>query len=216
MGDDVDLVGELATVKQSILSFVAIYGLVIGVASCNSSSSNAPAPIAPVVSTAGYRQVERLARPAIKEATETFANHSITNTVSPESATTDSVLAQSIVSFAETVAGRSAATATTLQAVLIPDEMAADLSDTSDTKAAYLGVETGGFTGSKFGGRALQDDVVSLDLGAVFGPTLSALGVVADDGKESPCLETDNVSAAVAQATDHITPTTFPYVGSPH
>jgi hypothetical protein len=202
--------------KQSVLSFAAVYALVIGAASCSSSSSNAPAPIAPVVSTAGYHQVERLARPAIKEATESFANHSITNTVSPQSATTDAVLAQSIVSFTETVAGRSATTANGLASVLIPDEIAADLSDTTDTKAAYLGVETGGFTGSKFGGRALQDDVVSIDLGAVFGPTLSALGVVPDDGKESPCLETDNVSAAVAQATDNITPTTFPYVGAPH
>ncbi len=201
--------------KQSLISFVAIYAVVLGASSCNSSSNNAPAPVAPTVSTAGYHQVERLARPAIKEATESFANHAITNTVSPESASTDSVLAQSIVSFTETVAGRSTATATALESVLIPDELSADLSDTTDTKAAYLGVETGGFTGSNFGGRALTDDVVSLDLGAVFGPTLSALGVVADDGKESPCLETDNVPAATAQATDHIT-STFPYVGAPH
>jgi hypothetical protein len=204
----------VASLKQTITSFTAIYALVIGAASCNSSSSN-PTPV-PAAGIAGYHQVERLGRPAVKEATETFANHSITNTVSPQSATTDAVLAQSIVTFDTTVGGRSAATAAALQSVLIPDELVADLSDRTDTKAAYLGVETGGFTGSKFGGRALQDDVISLDLGAIFGPTLSALGLVPDDGKESPCLETDNVSAAAGQATDNITPTTFPYVGAPH
>jgi hypothetical protein len=92
--------------------------------------------------------------------------------------------------------------------------MAVDLSQ-STTTAAYLGVETGGFTGSKYGGRALTDDVIDIDLGAVFGKTLSnpAIGAVPDDGHASPCLTTDNVpSMAVA---DHVT-TTFPYVGTPH
>jgi hypothetical protein len=75
--------------------------------------------------------------------------------------------------------------------------------------ASYLGVETGGATGSKFGGRALNDDVIDISLGAIFGNTLSALGVVPDDGKESPCLTTDNV------AYDKSNTTTFPYVQGP-
>lgn len=201
--------------KQSLLSFVAIYALIIGAASCNSSSSG-PAPTPPAVAgTAGFKQVERLARPAIKEATENFANHAATNAVSPESATTDSVLAGSIHDFAIAV-GRDEAHASTLVKVLIPDEISADLSDTTDAKAAYLGIETGGFTGSNFGGRSLQDDVIDTDLYAVFGTALSDLKLVTDDGKALPCLTTDNVAAAQGQATDNITPTTFPYVGAPH
>ena len=50
-------------------------------------------------------------------------------------------------------AGRSDAIANTLVAVLVPDVMTADLSRIR-TSAAYLGVETGGASGSKFGGRA--------------------------------------------------------------
>ncbi len=122
------------------------------------------------------------------------------------------MLYQDIGSFVTTVGGRAAVNASTLQAILIPDEIAVDLSQ-STTTAAYLGVETGGATGSKYGGRGLGDDVIDIDLGAIFGKTLSALGLVPDDGKASPCLTTDNVpSQAVA---DHIS-TTFPYVGTPH
>ena len=60
---------------------------------------------------------------------------------------------------------RSKTTAETLQAVLYPNVMKADLSQNT-TKAAYLGYETGGATGSKFGGRALDDDIIDISLGA--------------------------------------------------
>lgn len=201
--------------KQTLLSFAAIYALILGAASCDSTSTG-PAPVRPPsTTTAGYQQVERLARPAIKEATENYADHATTNTVSPESATTDAKLASSIHDFA-TFVGRDEAHASTLVKILIPDEIAADLSDTTDTKAAYLGIETGGFTGSNFGGRSLQDDVIDTDLYAVFGTALSDLKLVPDDGKALPCLVTDNVSAAQGQASDNITPAAFPYVGAPH
>ena len=54
--------------------------------------------------------------------------------------------------------------------------MRADLSQNT-TKAAYLGVETAGATGSAFGGRALTDDVVDIDLGVIFGSTIPSLGL---------------------------------------
>ena len=62
--------------------------------------------------------------------------------------------------------------------------MKADLSQ-DVTTASYLGYETGGATGSKWGGRALDDDVVDISLGALFGNTLSALGLIPDDHKEA-------------------------------
>jgi len=157
------------------------------------------------VAPAQYQQIELLSRPAVKEAFEMFDDHDITNRTEPYN---DSTLQSQIGSFTTTVAGRSNANASALQSILYPNEMKADLSSTA-TKAAYLGVETGGATGSTFGGRALSDDVIDISLGAIFGNTLSALGVVPDDGKESPCLTSDHVSFAST------TSSTFPYTQAP-
>jgi hypothetical protein len=194
--------------KQSIISFLAVYAVIAGATSCGPGSNAATVQL-----PAQYQQIERLARPAIKEATEPFARHDATNRSTPYAQPYSSqVLYQDIGSFVTTVGGRAAVNASTLQAILIPDEIAVDLSQ-STTTAAYLGVDTGGATGSKYGGRALTDDVISIDLGTIFGKTLSSLGLIPDDGKSSPCLTTDNVpSQAVA---DHVA-TTFPYVGTPH
>ena len=175
----------------------------LGAVGCKTSSTSFPS--GPAV----YTQIERLSRPAVKEAFENFSDHDTTNRSSPYDSTTDAKLFGSIGTFMTAVAGRSAAWSGAMQSVLIPDEMQADLSKTS-VPAAYLGIETGGATGSLFGGRALTDDVIAISLGAVFGNTLSALGVVPDDGKESYCLSNDNV----APTGKHFT-ATFPYVGAP-
>ncbi len=155
---------------------------------------------------ASYAQIERLARPAVKEAFESFDNHDKSNRSAP---TSDPALADAIVSFTTTAAGRSAETAGVLKAVLGTDEMLADLAQTG-VKAAYLGSETGGATGSKFGGRGLNDDVIDISLGAIFGNTISALKLAPDDGKESKCLTTDNVGPQGHHFTD-----AFPYLGEP-
>lgn len=167
-----------------------------------------------VTQPAVYHQIERLSRPAVKEAFESYSNHDQSNRTTPAH---DTLLHDSIVNFMETAAGRDATTSTTLAAVLTPDEMQADLSKTvagcgnvNAPCGAYLGVETGGATGNTFGGRWLNDDVIDISLGAIFGNTLSALGVVPDDHHESPCLTTDNVGPAQAYGT------TFPYVNAPY
>lgn len=149
-----------------------------------------------------YVQIELLARPAVKEAFEAFESHDKTNRSEPYS---DPTLHEQIGSFARLF--RSKTIASTLQAVLYPNEMKLDLSQNSTT-AAYLGVESGGATGGKFGGRALSNDIIDLSLGAIFGNTLTYLGV-ADDGKELPCLTTDNVAYG-----SHDT-SSFPYVQAP-
>jgi hypothetical protein len=121
-------------------------------------------------------------------------------------------LKNDILTFMEGTAGRSAAISTAVQSVLYPNELAVDLSQTGP--AAYLGVETGGFTGSKFGGRGLTDDAITTDLSAVFGnviPTL--LPSIPDDGKENNCLVTDNVKSGQGGTQ---TQATFPYVTTPH
>jgi Domain of unknown function (DUF4331) len=150
-----------------------------------------------------YKQIELLSRPAVKEAFELFEDHNKTNRSEPYD---DPVLQGQIKSFAHMF--RSNKWSETLQAVLYPNVMKADLSQ-NVRKAAYLGYETGGATGSKFGGRALDDDIIDISLGAIFGNTLSALGLVPDDGKEAPCLTTDNV------AYDKMNTAKFPYIQAP-
>jgi hypothetical protein len=95
-------------------------------------------------------------------------------------------------------------------AVLVPDVLVADLTQPTSEAAAYLGSETGGATGGKFGGRKLQDDVVDISLGVIFGTTVSALGLAPDDGKAIPTLVSDNVDASAKHYTS-----TFPYLGAP-
>lgn len=178
----------------------------VGVVACSSTGTIPNPPSAGGGGTAGkYVQIELLSRPAVKEAFENFADHDTTNRTEPYN---DATLQGEIGTFTTTVAGRSAANAAALQSILYPNEMVADLSSNATT-AAYLGVETNGATGSTFGGRSLTDDTIKTSLGAIFGNTLSALGVVPDDGKESPCLIDDHVAATNAVSA------TFPYAQAP-
>jgi Domain of unknown function (DUF4331) len=205
--------------KQFVKTFVSVYVLLLAASAsgCSGGSGTTPS-LTPQgerqrLQSTQFQQIERLARPAIKEATQMFAQHEDTNRVSPvQEPLSSQSLFQSIGTFVTQAAGRRSDYATTLQAVLIPDEMAVDLSQNT-TKAAYLGVETKGATGSAYGGRALTDDVITTDLSAIFGTALSDLGLVPADGKQSPCLATDNVP--VDAAAKHLT-TTFPFVGSPN
>ena len=166
-----------------------------------------------------YHQQDRLARPAVNEVLATVSNlrHHVNNTDNP---TDDSgQLKNDIESFLTFPAGRSRAIKNAIEAVLVPDVMIADLSQMG-VHAAYLGVETQGLSGSKFGGRALTDDVVDIDLMAIFGPLIPELsslnpqlfgGVIPDDGNELPSFETDNVGAG-----GKVFLNTFPYLGVPH
>ena len=190
---------------------LALAGAIAG--GCSSRNSGfTPVNSTPPLGAAGgatagtqvvYNQIELLSRPAVKEVFELFKDHNKTNRVEPYA---DPVLQSQIKSFSQMF--RSRKWADTLQAVLYPNVLKADLSQDT-TKAAYLGYETGGATGSKFGGRALDDNVVDISLGAIWGNTLSALKLVPDDHKEAPCLTTDNV------AYDKSNTKTFPYIQAP-
>jgi hypothetical protein len=187
---------------------LALAGAIIGGCSANGSIANsnpggAQLPFAGAAKQVAYKQIELLSRPAVKEAFEMFEDHNKTNRSEPYN---DPVLQGEIESFA--AAFRDQTTAQTLQAVLYPNVMKVDLSQNTTT-ASYLGYETGGATGSKFGGRGLNDDIIDISLGALFGNTLSALGLIPDDHMEVPCLTTDNV------AYDKSNTKTFPYVQAP-
>jgi hypothetical protein len=163
---------------------------------------------ASVKSGAGYDQIEQLGRPAVKELFEVYDDHDATNRANPYD---DPKLKNSIVDFMKNVAGRSEKISSTIGAVLYPSEIAADLSQTG--ASAYLGVETGGATGSKFGGRGLTDDIVDISLGAVFGDTVPKLGLAPDDGKENGCLTSEHVTSGQG-GTQALAD--FPYGAPPH
>ncbi len=157
-----------------------------------------------------YAQIDRLSRPAINEVFATVANNRHAQNHTLDSPTDDpNQLANDIQGFMTRTAGRSPAIAAAVVKVIVPDVLKVDLSQ-QGVPAAYLGVETGGATGSPFGGRALTDDVIDADLGVIFGNTIPSLGLAPDDGKEIPTLTTDNVGY-----DKHCTLTTFPYVGAP-
>ena len=155
-----------------------------------------------------WKQMDRLARPAINELFATVANdqHKINDEIGPVDDKT--FLKPEIYNFMTNVAGRSPEIANVVTAVTIPDVLVANLRSTD--KASYLGFETGGATGGTFGGRALNDDVIDLSLGIVFGNTIPALGLAPDDGKEIPSLTSDNVGAEGKHFLN-----AFPYLGAP-
>ena len=154
-----------------------------------------------------YRQMDRLARPAVNEVFATVANGRHAANDADQPSDDHLQLANDIQSFMTYPAGRSQAITDVVKSVLVPDMMMANLDGDG---AAYLGYETGGATGGTFGGRALTDDVVDISLGVIFGNTVPALGLAPDDGNEIPSLTSDHVGPEGKHFTS-----TFPYLGAP-
>ena len=175
-------------------------------------------------------QVERLARPAVKEATESFDQHDETNRSSPWN---DTTLKNSVYSFMVNGAHRSPRLAHAVTGVLIPDEIEANLH--AHGPARYLAVETQGKSGlptavvrvvptiplggikkaigdpyREFGGRDPSSPVIDLSLGVIFGTLGQKVGLAPNDGKGTPCLTSDNVHAGSRGVTK-----SFPYIGQP-
>lgn len=184
---------------MKLLISIALLVPIAVLAGCGSTSGTSPQ---------AFQQVDRLARPAVNEVFASVAGdrHKTNNEIAPGQ--DSSQLANDIQNFMVNTAGRSQATTDVVKAVLVPDVLVADLNQTDS--AAYLGSETGGATGGKFGGRKLTDDVVDISLGVVFGKTVSALGLAPDDGKDIPTLTSDNVGSTGKRFTS-----TFPYLGAP-
>jgi hypothetical protein len=117
-------------------------------------------------------------------------------------------LALDIKSFVTQAAGRSTAVCNAIVGLFSPDVLLADLSKAGP--ATFLGVETHGATGGRFGGRALSEDVVDTLFGIVFGNTVSTLQLAPDDGREIPALTSDHVNASGKHFQS-----TFPFLGPP-
>ena len=203
------------------LRSLALGAVLLAAVGCNGTSANIINHQNPPGATQ-YQQVERLARPAIKEVFENWQNHALTNRSAPVN---DTALKNAVATFMTSPAGanRSSAIAAFVSTVLFPDEIEADLSQTvsgcgtaNAPCGAYLGTETGGATGSTFGGRWLNDDTIKTSLGVIFGGTVPALsgGSIPDDGNESWCLTDQNLSHG--EGTFQTYSNTFPYVNTPY
>ena len=197
---------------NTLYALYAAGALALAVTGCaGGNSTNLGAPyVAPKAGT--YVQIERLSRPAVKELFEKFVDHQISNMTEPYN---DPTLQGEIQTFTDALRPpkNGADYGKVLASVLYPDEYTVDLSQTGG--AAYLGNETGGATSatkSTFGGRGVTDDVIDISLGAVFGGTLPALGLVTDDGQENNCLSKENL----AQNPTQVPTGTFPYLAVPH
>ena len=157
-----------------------------------------------------FVQQDRLARPAINEAlaTASQSRHDVNNKDNPTDDSTQ--LVTDIEAFLTFPAGRSVAIKQTIESVLVPDVLVADLSNMTD-KASYLGIETGGYTGGKFGGRSLIDDTIDIDLSTVFGNVIPTLFPKIDttNDHQVPQLTTDNVRPS------HRHPQRLPVPGCP-
>lgn len=178
-----------------------------------------------------WTQVERLGRPAVKEAFEAFERHDSTNKSSPWN---DPLLPHDILAFMESKQGahRSGVLSQAVVKTLIPDEMEADLS--ASGPADYLGVETKGKSGlptgivrlvpntklggikkglknpyGLFGGRDFSSPVINISLGVIFGSLGQKVGLAPEDNQETACLTSDNVQPS----TRGISESTFPYAG---
>jgi hypothetical protein len=202
--------------KTKSLILVVVPVVVIAAGCGGSSSSVTPKPLGVVgiwtttstLQGSTYSQIDRLARPAVNELFATVANNRHAVNDGDEPANDKNELLNDMDGFLISPANRSKAIRQVIESVLVPDELKVDLSQPG--AASYLGVETGGATGGKFGGRQLSDDVIDTSLGIVFGSTIPDLKLAPDDGNELPSFESDNVT----DSGKHFL-TTFPYVGNP-
>src|ERR1700760_2742921 len=116
------------------LAIFALGALSFGLAACGGGNSVNTTPVAP--QAVGYKQVELLSRPAVKELFEKFVDHQTSNTSEPYN---DPTLQSAIQTFTDALRPPvgGADYGKVLASVLYPNEIVVDLSQTGP--AAYLG-----------------------------------------------------------------------------
>ena len=220
---------------KRIVSLACAALALAALAACSNDPTVNPNGTNTTGSNIAFLQIDRIGKPGIKELYVPYANHAAYNGALPQNDV--SAYGPAIGGFVTGApAGRSAAIGAYVAALLAPDALIADFNDTSG-RASYLGWETGGqlavdctgLPGTPFGGRALNDDVVSAMLGLAFGnlatsttltaatPNVSPTMAPPDDGAEkngangTPNLTNQHVSCA----GKGFTPLQFPYLAAP-
>jgi hypothetical protein len=198
--------------NKAIVTLASLGTLSLGLGGCNTSTTHLT-PSSPVPGS--YVQIERLSRPAIKEVFEPFQAHQKSNAVEPYADPTiqaDIIATEDALRAPNTVAGTDYGK--TLASVLYPDEYTVILNGPAPSGAdPYYFLSEIADKGA-FGGRAPNDDVIDLELGILFGNTLSALKVTPDDQEENTCLSSQNIGGYGKAVEDpaKLTVATFPYL----
>ncbi len=176
-------IGRAMVPATVALSFVAT--------ACDDNNTTAPNP------DRTYNQVQRLGNPLVSEVFLAKRDHGFHGSTAP---TIDVAAFTPIIrSFTDNVAGRDTSVGKTLAAVLLPDELLVQ-SDKATNTAGWLTWALA----NGWGGRKLDDDVVTAGLQAIFGPLLNA-------NNTSPGLADDHVDA-----NDVAFSATFPYLATAH
>jgi Domain of unknown function (DUF4331) len=197
--------------KRSTLSITALAAIGLSLTACSGSPVNVTQPVPPVVPAQHFIQIELLSRPAIKEVFEPFQDHQKTNVVEPYS---DATISNDIVTTEDALRPPGASTdyGKALQGILYPNEYLVNVNGGPPpalTGQYFLSTELTG--GTAFGGRAPNDDVIGLELSALFGNALTHAGV-ADDHEENDCLSSQNIPV---HDPAKLTTSTFPYLPNP-
>jgi len=196
--------------NSKLVLATALFGF--GIAGCSNPvnvTHAIPATPAPTAAPASFIQIERLSRPAVKEVFEPFQDHQISNAIEPYA---DTTISGAIVATEDALRPTTSTTdyGQALKGILYPDEYLVNLNGATPASGTFfLSTEVSG--GADFGGRAPNDDVIDLELGALFGNTLPALGLIADDHEENTCLSTQNTPP---EAAGKKTTSTFPYLAA--
>jgi hypothetical protein len=142
-------------------------------------------------------QAERLGNPLVSEVMVVKRRHQLYNYAQPSGDA--AAFTGDLVGFITGVAGRDAAYASTIAGALLPD-MLVTYPRRDGTPTFWLSWVFGGY-----GGRTLNDDVVDIGLGAIFGNLLG------NNNGVTPGLTTDNVAS-----NDVPFRASFPYLAAAH
>jgi hypothetical protein len=200
--------------KKVLTSLASIATLSVGLGACSSS----PVHLTPQPPQLSYTQIERLSRPAVKEVFEPFQDHQKSNAVEPYN---DPTIKADIIATENALRPPTGTTnyGNALAGLLYPDEYTVNLNGGAPSGADPYYFLSDVADTNAFGGRAPNDDVIYLELDALFGPLLSQLGAIADDNQENRCLMSQNIGGVGkpgGQAPGKLASTTFPYLATPH
>ena len=211
--------------KKAIATLASVATLSLGLGACSGQTVHlTPPPVSTSAPGGGttpqtYVQIERLSRPAIKEVFEPFQDHQKSNAVEPYA---DATIQNDIVATEDALRPANSTKGTdygkALAGLLYPDEYTVNLNGAAPSGADPYYFLSDVADNGAFGGRAPNDDVIYLELGALFGPLLSQLGAIADDGEENTCLSSQNIAGPGkpgGQAAGKLTSGSFPYLPAP-
>ena len=208
--------------KKSLATLASVATLSLGLGACSSGTVHLtpPSPVNSAGAALKYVQIERLSRPAIKEVFEPFQDHQKSNAIEPYADTTiqnDIMVTEDALRPANATAGTDYGKA--LAGLLYPDEYTVNLNGAAPSGADPYYFLSDVADNGAFGGRAPNDDVIYLELNALFGPLLSKLGAIADDNEENTCLMSQNIGGVQKPGGEDPgkqSTSTFPYLAQAH